>query len=111
MSDNFISWLTKQTQAARAGLSAEKPKLPRRFNPHPPGVIREGSATSAVLKLLNDHPKRSWCHYEIIEATGRTRVAVGWALIFLRSQGLIECLPDAHRNSRYLRYRAIGGDQ
>ncbi len=76
-----------------------------RYNPRPPGVIREGSATDVVLAFLRNHPRRFFCHYEILSATGRSKVAVDWALIYLKNQDLIECVPDSIRNSRYLRYR------
>lgn len=80
----------------------EDPK-PERFNPRPPGVIREGSATAAVLAFLLAHRGKRFAAYQVIHATGCTQKATSWALVYLQQQGLIETSPDP-RNERYLRY-------
>lgn len=80
----------------------EDPK-PERYNPRPPGVIREGSATAAVLAFLLAHRGKRFAAYQVIHATGCTQKATSWALVYLQQQGLIETSPDP-RNERYLRY-------
>lgn len=89
-----------------AALPAAAPKGAPRFQPRPKGVIRPGSATEAVLVFLRATPHRFYRHHEIVEHVGRSKVAVDWALIFLREQALVECIPDSIRNSKYMRYRA-----
>jgi hypothetical protein len=76
-----------------------------RHNPRPPGVIREGSASAAVLEFLR---KSGRFHSEasIRFATGRSHSAVSWALLYLRGLGRIVAVPDTRRDARYLRYRA-----
>ena len=90
---------------ALAGRAAEPP-VPR-HNPRPAGVIRRGSATHLVLVALRSRPGFVR-HFQIQVATGLTPKAIDWALIFLRSRGLIEAVPDG-LHSRYLRYRAKPG--
>lgn len=85
----------------RVGLGLQAP----RYNPRPRGVIREGSATAAVLTYLATRRGVWLTHAQIVKGTGRSAKSVDWALLFLRSQGLVDCVPDAARNSRYLRYR------
>lgn len=97
------AWLAAQlmTMADRRAIPDEHP----RYNPRPPGVLREGSATHAVLLYLRSRPRLYFTHAQILRGTDRSTKAVSWALIFLRAQGLVECVPDASRNARYLRYR------
>jgi hypothetical protein len=94
-----MAWIAKQIE----GLS-QPPQLIR-FNPRPPGVIREGSATEAVLTILRESPGRFFVCEQLIKQTGRTHAAVSFALLYLRDQSLIEAYPDATRNPRFLRYR------
>lgn len=101
-----LAWIAAQIQAAREAGAFEPPPLVA-FNPRPPGVAIEGSATTAVLDFMRQHPRRFFTHHEILRAVGRSRVSVDWALIRLRSWGLVESVPDAGRNSRYLRYRIV----
>lgn len=86
-------------------LVSAKPEepTPERYNPRPPGVIREGSATAAVLAFLLAHRGKRFAAYQVIHATGCTQKATSWALLYLQRQGLIETTPDP-RNERYLRY-------
>lgn len=105
---NFSSFLQQLASATH------KPtEVKQRFNPRPPGVIREGSASEAVLMVLRSHKGFLTCG-QLVFATKRNERTVAWSLIYLRSQGLIEAAPDARRSRRYLRYRAVpqagGGD-
>lgn len=98
------SWVAQHLLSMADGRTAMPMEQPR-YNPRPPGVIRDGSATAAVLEFLSQHPRRYFTHCEILSATQRTPKSVDWALIFLRSQGLIVHTADEARNSRYKRYR------
>jgi hypothetical protein len=90
---------------ALAGRVSEPPA--RSFNPRPPGVIRRGSATHLVLVHLRSQPGFVR-HHQLRIAVDRSPKAIDWALVFLRSRGLIEAVPDG-LHSRYLRYRAKPG--
>lgn len=105
-----MSWVADQLRAMRDA-AALLPQAVPRFNPRPPGVIRDGSATEVVLAFLYEHPARWFVHHEIMVATGRSRAAVDWALIFLRQHGLVDCVSNSSRNPRYLRYRAAKESQ
>jgi len=48
-----------------------------------------------------------WTRGQIMAGTRRSEKAVNWALLYQRSQGHIECVPDGARNPQYLRYRAV----
>lgn len=74
------------------------------FNPRPPGIAIEGSATTAVLKFMQQHPRIWFNHASLVHQVGRSRVSVDWALIRLRGWDLIETCPDP-RSPRYHRYR------
>lgn len=95
-----VAWIAAQIRA----MKADAPR-PVRFNPRPPGVIQPGSASEAVLKVLNEQPGRLYTCQQLIEKTGRSHAAVSWACIYLRDQGLIEAVVDGARNHRWLRYR------
>lgn len=101
-----VAWIAAQIQAARDAGAFQTPQLVA-FNPRPPGVAIQGSATTAVLEFLRANPRRFFTHHEILSAVGRSRVSVDWALIRLRDWGLVESVPDSARNSRYLRYRIV----
>jgi hypothetical protein len=77
------------------------------YNPCPKGTIQQGSATEAVLVYLRSvRDGGRWLERaQIVLATGRTEKSIDWALLFLRSQGLIETAPDGRR-AHYLLYRA-----
>jgi len=94
------AWLTQQL----LGAAAKAPAAIQAgcVNPRPPGVIRPGSATEAVLQLLRENPKRQFYRITIIQRTGCTRKAVDWALLYLKAQGLI-CL---HLDADRMRYSA-----
>jgi len=105
------AWLAQQL----LGAAAKAPPAIHAgcVNPRPPGVIRPGSATEAVLALLRENPRRQFMCITIVQRTGCTRAAVDWALLYLRSQNLINTHQDAERNPRYLRYslaKASRGD-
>ncbi len=78
--------LLQQLAAARTGAPLKR----ARYNPRPPGQVREGSATAVVLALMQAHPKRRWRRAQLLILTGRTESAVDWALAYLCHQGLIE---------------------
>ena len=76
-----------------------------RFNPRPPGVIREGSTSDLVLKFLRESGGfKTEC--QILWKVRRSHSAVSWSLLYLQRQGLVEGRCDPTRNSRYLKYRA-----
>lgn len=100
-----LVWVAEQIRKV-ADAAGKLPGPELRFNPKPPGVFREGSATEAVLFMLASHPHVWLPRQAIVERTGRTGKAVDWALIFLRDQGLVETIRDGARNPRYIRYRA-----
>lgn len=78
---------------------------PVRFNPRPPGVIREGSTSDLVLKYLCEAGGfKTEC--QILWKVRRSHSAVSWSLLYLIRQGLVEARPDAVRSSRYKKYRA-----
>lgn len=97
--DNIVSKLANPT----GGLGLQSP----RHNPRPPGVIRNGSTTHLVLQLLQGDPGRYFNHAAITWNTKSTGKAVSWALLYLKAQGLIECVGDP-RNERYARYKFTG---
>lgn len=94
-----ITWIAGQL----ATRFSEPPSQPR-FNPRPPGVIRPGSATQAVLGFLTENPKRAFSFFELCKYTDRSCKAVAHACLYLKSMAQIECHEDA-RNPRYLRYQ------
>lgn len=101
-----IDWTAQQLQARASNPGGLGLQVPR-YNPRPAGVIRAGSATHAVLGYLRERCSHWLNHRQICSGTGCTSRAVDWGLIFLKSQGLIECASDDGRNPRYLRYRII----
>jgi hypothetical protein len=80
-----------------------------RYNPRPAGVIREGSATDAVLSALQQRQGTWLTHAQILKLTQRSTKAVCWALLYLKAQGMVESAPDDSRNARYQRYRVSKG--
>ena len=70
------------------------------------GVMRDCGSSKAVLDYLREAGEYRRA-FEIRQYVRRSHAAVSWALIFLRRVGAIECAPDAVRNARYLRYRAV----
>ena len=99
-----MDWLVQQV--IRASDRARERAAPPRFNPRPAGVIREGSATEAVLEYLRTSKLVYHQHRQIVHGTGRSTKAVCWALIYLRELGHVVATADAERNSRYRRYAA-----
>jgi hypothetical protein len=77
----------------------------KRFNPRPPGVIRSGSASDVVLKFLQESSGFK-TEAQIRWKTGLNHAKVSWALLFLRSNGFVDAVPDEIRCGRFLRYRA-----
>jgi hypothetical protein len=68
-------------------------------------VIRDGSTTHLVLVFLRERPHTLHPHWQIQAGVGRSKVAVDWALAFLRQQGMVDAVPDRGRNARYFKYR------
>lgn len=107
-----LDWVARQIQAVRLQDEIPIPQIVS-FNPRPPGAPIKGSATSAVLAVLQAHPLRWLTHQELVELANRgrsekdqfSRVAVDWALIRMRGWGWLDTTSDSSRNSRYLRYR------
>ena len=98
MPDSLFDLMIAQLQAVETSI----PK--RRQSSRPAGEIRTGGATEAVLNYLLRVPGFK-TEAQIRFATGRSHAAVSWALLFLKGQCLIECVPDTHRSAKYLRYR------
>ncbi len=101
---NGVDWLAQRIMATANADMATSSEEALRFNPRPPGVIRDGSATQAVLLHLQRYPGRYFHRAQIVTATARTERAVDWALIFLRAQRRIQVVEDIQRNPRYFRY-------
>jgi hypothetical protein len=80
----------------------------QKYNPKPAGVIRHGSTTHELLEHLQKAPARYFTHADLMYRLNCTRRALSWALIYLRSLGLVESFSDETRNARYLRYRLSG---
>ena len=98
-------WTNVFGQLANANGTGALRTSPERFNPNPAGVIRSGSATHQVLELFLANPGL-WLSYATIAwRTGVGQKSLSWALIYLRSQRLIECTPGDGRNRRSLLYR------
>ena len=78
-------------------------------NLRPPGLIRHGSATHAVLEFFKANPRifigKEWLVYR----TNHTTKAADWALSYLRLQNLIERASSDPRNPRYFQYRLKEG--
>lgn len=102
------AWMAEQLQRAADGRRAMALTVPR-YNPRPAGVIREGSATDAVLCTLRQRPGAWLTHAQILVLTQRGTKAICWALLYLKANGLVESAPDESRNARYQRYRLIMG--
>jgi peptidoglycan/xylan/chitin deacetylase (PgdA/CDA1 family) len=101
MSTEWIASQLRRMAAARP----YSPNIPR-YNPRPAGVIRPGSATDIVLRLLAQRYGIWLTHGQIVQQSGQTTKAVSWALIYLKSQDHIESTADDGRNCRYQRYQA-----
>lgn len=98
---SIMWWITAQL-AARFSEPLSQP----RFNPRPPGVIRPGSATQAVLAFLRENPTRYFTCFDLCRNTQRSPKSVNHACLYLRAQSLICAYPDSARNPRYMKYRA-----
>lgn len=76
------------------------------FNPRPPGVVRPGSGTDAVVRLLRQHPRRWFFRAELNLLLGRSRGEVDWAVIYLARMGRItEQACDIPGRKPVMRYR------
>lgn len=97
------TWLSMQLQTISQ--NSRHVSRPKRFNPHPPGVMKESGAAKALFTIFYENPNSFFTRQQLIEASGRSEYAVDWGLIFLRSQRIIQRVEDSKRNSRYHRYR------
>ncbi len=96
------TWMVNQLQS----LAENRQNKAKRYNPHPPGVLQEGGTSAIVLDFLKINQPRLFTAGQLIHAVGRSHAAVSFALLYLRSQGLI-CSTERcdRRNTRYLKYR------
>lgn len=102
------AWMAGQLVRMSDGRSAMRLELPR-DNPRPPGVVREGSATDDVLRVLSEHPTRYFTYGELrTRCPSHSHAALSWGLLRARRFGLVLVLGDESRNARYLRYRIKG---
>lgn len=69
-----LAWVAEQIRAVREASGELGPNLIR-FNPNPPGMVRPGSATDAVLAHLREHSGRFFTEAEITQAIGRSHAA------------------------------------
>lgn len=92
-------WVARHLQ-----LKFSEPTSQPRFNPRPPGVIRPGSSTDAVLAFLTQHPDRLFTCFELCKHTGFSIKAVNHACQYLQGRKKITHCEDP-RNPRYYRYR------
>lgn len=102
------AWMADQLQRRADGRHALALEVPR-YNPRPAGVIRDGSASDAVLSALRTRGGQWLTHAQVMAVSERGTKAVCWALLYLQAQGLIESTSDDSRNARYRRYRACKG--
>lgn len=68
------------------------------------GRMRSPIAHLVLAYLCGQHEYLR--QHEIREGTGLRHSAVCWALLYLRTHGFVDVVPDSARNPRYLRYRA-----
>jgi hypothetical protein len=82
------------------------------FNPRPHGAEVPGSASEALLNVLQARYP-GWLTNRQLVVLVRARGglwrenSLRWALVYLRQRELIEASGDEMRNARYLRYRAL----
>jgi hypothetical protein len=103
-----MHWIAGQLSRNLASRFSEPTGQPR-FNPRPPGVIREGSGTWSVLNFLRANPGRYWTCFQLCKHTGHSLKAINHACLYLREKQLIQTSPDP-RNSQYLRYTISKAD-
>lgn len=100
------NWLAAQLEAiAKAQQEAKAELKPKGFNPNQPGQPRDGSSTHRVLQVFHARPGQFLTHGQIMVLTESTKSQVDWALIYLRTQGVIEAFADPRRKVSYKRYR------
>lgn len=78
--------------------------VPVSFNPRPPGLLHVGSASTAVLAFLQDHPGRWFTFGQLLIATDRSAKSLDFACRMLRSIDRVDMRHDESRNPRYFRY-------
>lgn len=96
-------WMACQLSRMADGRNAMPLELPR-YNPRPPGVIRDGSASHAIVMFLAAHPHRFFCESDFIRNTNRSRASITWALHYLTGICVLEAINDG-RHARFQKYR------
>lgn len=96
-------WMAGQLSRMADGRNAMPLEIPR-YNPRPPGVIREGSASHAIVAFLHSNPGRFFCEGDFIRQTGRSRASITWALHYLTGIGVLSAINDG-RHARHQKYR------
>lgn len=77
------------------------------YNPNPPGVLKDDSATDVVLRYLRTQIPRFVTREQIVVATGCKPKSIDWALYYLRGLKIIECRRGtAKRSPLYQEYRS-----
>jgi len=76
-----------------------------RPNPNPKGNYKEGSATTAVLALMQENPTAFFTEGQFRWKTGFSHSAVSWALLRLKRNGQIVCVGNGSTNPGFCRYR------
>lgn len=103
MTHTPLGWMAAQIERAADGRRDLPLQIPR-YNPRPAGKIVKGSATDAVLTLLQSRPLAWLTHGQLVVHTGRSTKSVCWACMYLSARGLVETGSDS-RSTRYQRYR------
>ena len=97
-----IEWLAGQLDARQEQVQA------RHNNPRPAGVIRAGSGTDVLLRLLCQAPERWFFHPELVLALGRSKGEIDWALQYLVRGGHVESrLTDLPGRKPVMRYKLV----
>lgn len=102
-----MHWVAGQLAQNMAAKFSEPTSQPR-FNPRPPGIIRQGSGTWEVLQFLRANNGKYWSCFQLCRHTGASIKAVNHACLYLREKGLVHTCPDP-RNPQYLRYSIAKG--
>ncbi len=99
----FEQFISAAASAASAKAEAQRPAWPP--NPFPKGP-QPGSATEQILAALNQAHPRWLEHWELMQATGRSRGAIAWAMKYLGERGMVRSIKSA-RHPSWRRYQAV----
>lgn len=79
------------------------------FNPRPAGLMRDDSATSLIYAFLKKQKPNIWfCESDLHKHVDKSRSAISWGLLFLRSQNLVRTKSADQKEGcqeRYLVYQ------